>query len=59
MTETFLWVLLSIIVVITGYIRLAFTFPEKANKPFFWIISTISTIVIGVTVYLIVRIFNL
>ena len=57
--EAFVWVLICIVAVIAGCIRLAFTFPEKANKPSFWIISSILTIVIGVIIYIVVKIFNL
>ena len=49
--ETVFWVVLCIVAVIASSIRLAFVFPEKANKPIFWLISSASAVVFGVIVY--------
>lgn len=57
--EIVLWSVLCIIVIIAGVIRLSFSFPQKANKTTFWIISSIAILIVGAIVYLVVRGLNL
>jgi len=57
--EIVLWVVLFIIVVLASCIRLAFIYPEKADKPIFWIKSAAFTVIISVIAYVAVKVFDL
>ena len=56
--DTFIWILICVIAVFALSIRLAFVFPEKANKPIFWVISSVSTVVFGIIVYFVMSVLN-
>ena len=53
--ELTVWIVLYVIAVVAGCIRLVFAFPEKANKPVFWIIAPIVIVVVGAVFYFVFR----
>jgi len=54
--ETVLYIVLYIIAFAAICARLAFTFPDKASKPAFWVINAVAAVVVGMVIYLIVSI---
>jgi len=57
--ELFLWILFGIVAIGAGTCRLAFSFPDKANKPMFWIVAPVAIITVCTLIYIAIRVFNL
>ena len=51
--EVFVVILLCLVGITAFCIRLSFVFPEKADKPIFWIVSASACIALGVIIFVV------